>query len=144
MILCVVLRKINLHKTYVSIIQFSQLVLFPFTVHNLLETDVKEERRKIKRLATKTQYGQGSCYYGSELILERLSTDEITKWQTQNSSSESGKGQLISKCPYEKSVSSKIPTKIFLRFLPWKFTTSRLTQKESLCSVCKKIDSVLY
>ena len=54
------------------------------------------------------------------------------------------KGQLISKCPYEKSVSSKIPTKIFLRFLPWKFTTSRLTQKESLCSVCKKIDSVLY
>ena len=54
------------------------------------------------------------------------------------------KGQLISKCPYEKSVSSKIPTKIFLRFLLWKFTTSRLTQKESLCSVCNKIDSVLY
>merc|ERR1711971_271100 len=27
---------------------------------------------------------------GSELILERLSPDEITKWQTQNSSSESG------------------------------------------------------
>ena len=24
------------------------------------------------------------------------------------------KGQLISKCPYEKSVSSKIPTKLFL------------------------------
>ena len=24
------------------------------------------------------------------------------------------KGQLFSKCPYEKSVSSKIPTKIFL------------------------------
>ena len=42
-------------------------------------------------MATKTQYGQGSCYYGSELILERLSPDEITKWQTQNScSSESG------------------------------------------------------
>ena len=54
------------------------------------------------------------------------------------------KGLLISKCPYEKSVSSKIPTKTFLRFLPWKFTTSMLTQKESLCSVCKKIDSVLY
>ena len=29
-----------------------------------------------------------------------------------------GKGQLISKCPYEKSVSSKIPTKIFLQFCP--------------------------
>ena len=28
------------------------------------------------------------------------------------------KGQLISKCPYEKSVSSKIPTKKFPRFLP--------------------------
>ena len=27
------------------------------------------------------------------------------------------KGQLISKCPYEKSVLSKIPTKKFLRFL---------------------------
>ena len=25
------------------------------------------------------------------------------------------KGQLISKCPYEKSVSSKMPTKIFLK-----------------------------
>ena len=28
------------------------------------------------------------------------------------------KGQLISKCPYEKSVSSRIPTKIFLEFRP--------------------------
>ena len=27
-------------------------------------------------------------------------------------------GQLISKCPYEKSVSSKIPTEIFLDFCP--------------------------
>ena len=27
-------------------------------------------------------------------------------------------GQLISECPNEKSVLSKIPTKIFLRFLP--------------------------
>ena len=31
---------------------------------------------------------------------------------------EAAKGQLISKCPYEKSVSSKIPTKKFPRFLP--------------------------
>jgi len=63
-------------------------------VHNLSEADVKEERRKIKRLTTKTQYGQGSCYYGSELILERLSPDEITKWQIQNStSSESDENQ---------------------------------------------------
>ena len=89
MIFCV-LRKINLDKNQVSIIQFSQFFIFPFTVHNLSESDVKEERRKIKRLATKTQYGQGSCYYGSELILERLPPDEIAKWQTQNSSSESG------------------------------------------------------
>ena len=28
------------------------------------------------------------------------------------------KGQLISKCPYKKSVSSKIPTRIFLNFCP--------------------------
>ena len=28
------------------------------------------------------------------------------------------KSQLISKCPYEKSVSSKIPTKLFLDFCP--------------------------
>ena len=28
------------------------------------------------------------------------------------------KGQLISKCPYEKSVLSKIPTKKFPGFLP--------------------------
>ena len=56
---------------------------------------------------------------------------------------QSPKGQLISKCPYEKSVWTKIATKIFPRFLFLKFTTSRLTQKESLCSVCKKIDSVL-
>jgi len=51
-------------------------------VHNLSETDVREERRKIKRLAAKNQY--------PKLILERLSPDEITKWQIQNSSSESG------------------------------------------------------
>jgi hypothetical protein len=31
------------------------------------------------------------------------------------------KGQLISKCPYEKSVSSKIPTEIFLDFCPENF-----------------------
>ena len=53
------------------------------------------------------------------------------------------KGQIISECPYEKIVCPKIATKIFPRFLSCKFTTSRLTQKESLCSVCKKIDSVL-
>lgn len=51
-------------------------------VHNLSETDVREERRKIKRLSAKNQY--------PKLILERLSPDEITKWQFQNSSSESG------------------------------------------------------
>ena len=34
------------------------------------------------------------------------------------------KGQLISKCPYEKSVSSKIPTKIFLEFCPEIFVAS--------------------
>ena len=54
-----------------------------------------------------------------------------------------GKGQIISECPYEIIVYPKITTKKFPRFLSWKFTTSRLTQKESLCSVCKKIDSVL-
>ena len=31
---------------------------------------------------------------------------------------EYAKGQLISECPYEKSVLSKIPTKKFPRFLP--------------------------
>ena len=54
------------------------------------------------------------------------------------------KGQIISECSYEIIVYPKIATKKFPRFLSWKFTTSRLTQKESLCSVCKKIDSVLY
>ena len=47
------------------------------------------------------------------------------------------KGQLISKCP--KISLDKIPTKIFLRYLPWKFTTSRLLQNR----VCKQnIDSL--
>ena len=32
--------------------------------------------------------------------------------------SSANNGQLISKCPYEKSVSSKIPTKIFLDLCP--------------------------
>ena len=54
------------------------------------------------------------------------------------------KGQIISECPYEIIVYPKIAPKKFPRFLSWKFTTSRLTQKDSLCSVCKKIDSVLY
>ena len=34
------------------------------------------------------------------------------------------KGQLISKCPYEKSVASKIPTKLFLDFCPEIFCSS--------------------
>ena len=37
------------------------------------------------------------------------------------SKNEFSKGQLISKYPYEKSVSSKIPTKIFLEFCPEMF-----------------------
>ena len=39
------------------------------------------------------------------------------------------KGQLISKCPYEKSVSSKIPTKKFPRFLPYIASKERSNQK---------------
>ena len=38
------------------------------------------------------------------------------------------KGQIISECPYEIIVYPKIATKIFLGFLSWKFTTSRLVQ----------------
>ena len=38
------------------------------------------------------------------------------------------KGQIISECPYEKVVCPKIATKKFLRFLSWKFSTSRLLQ----------------
>ena len=34
------------------------------------------------------------------------------------------KGQLISKCPYEMTVSSKIPTKLFLDFCPEFFVAS--------------------
>ena len=36
---------------------------------------------------------------------------------------ELSKGQLISKCPYEMIVSSKIPTKLFLDFCPEIFCT---------------------
>ena len=38
-----------------------------------------------------------------------------------SSLAETAKGQLISKCPYENSVSSKIPTKIFLELCPETF-----------------------
>ena len=38
--------------------------------------------------------------------------------KTQKNNRNNAKGQLISKCPYEKLVSSKIPTKIFLEFWP--------------------------
>jgi wyosine [tRNA(Phe)-imidazoG37] synthetase (radical SAM superfamily) len=40
----------------------------------------------------------------------------ITHKKVSKDSLISDKGQLISKCPYEKSVSSKIPTNIFLDF----------------------------
>ena len=39
-----------------------------------------------------------------------------------------GKGQIISECLHEIIVYPKIATKIFLGFLSWKFTTSRLVQ----------------
>ena len=68
-----------MHKTIC--IQFPKFLFF-IIVHNLSEIDVREERRRIKRLSAKNQY--------PKLILERLSPDEITKWQTQNSSSDSG------------------------------------------------------
>ena len=57
------------------------------------------------------------------------------------------KGQLISKCPYEQSVSSKIPT---IGFLPWKFTTSRLVQnslsscKQNILSFCVTLEVVNF
>ena len=43
---------------------------------------------------------------------------KITYFWHWNSFHSKSKGQLISKCPYEKSVSSKIPTKIFLEYCP--------------------------
>ena len=56
------------------------------------------------------------CYdKRSKIFLTNL-TFYFTCWRFSNC--RSCKGQLISKCPYEKSVSSKIPTKIFLDFCP--------------------------
>ena len=51
------------------------------------------------------------------------------------------KGQLISKQDCRGITS---PKKTNVGFLPWMFTTSRLIQKESLSSFCKKIDSLLH
>ena len=104
---------------------------------DLLNT--REERLKLCLLLRRSGVSPGRP---RSLLMSQKSVWFTSMMSTGHLSGPS-KGQLISKCPYEKSVSSKIPTKIFLRFLPWKFTTSRLTQKESLCSICKKIDSVL-
>ena len=80
----------------------------------------------------------------TEDLLEKEIKAEIKRKEKRNRKIiRAVKGQIILKCPYEKSVCPKIATKIFPRFLSWKFITSRLTQKESLCSVCKKIDYVL-
>ena len=46
-----------------------------------------------------------------------MSIHIVTYHNTEKVSRTDGKGQLISKCPYEKSVLSKIPTKKFPRFL---------------------------
>ena len=67
--------------------------------------------------------------------------DPYSSFESKKIITEVTKGQLISKCPYETSVWTKYQRKYFC---PGSLlATSRLTQKESLCSVCKKIDFVL-
>ena len=59
---------------------------------------------------TKNFFGQNILTTIEDIgILKRLK--HRAKWTT-------GKGQLISECPYEIIVSPKIPTKKFPRFLP--------------------------
>jgi hypothetical protein len=53
----------------------------------------------------------------SSFLTIKLINDKVIHLGTSQESRDN-KGQLISKCPYEKSVSSKIPTKIFLDFCP--------------------------
>ena len=57
-----------------------------------------------------------SCSTDREKLRKNRKIFEITK------------GQIISECPHEIIVYPKIATKIFLGFLSWKFTTSRLVQ----------------
>ena len=89
------------------------------------------------------------CFYQTDISIQGFKLMIVMSNESRDSIMSSNlkqvsKGQIISECPYEIIVYPKIATKKFPRFLSWKFTTSRLTQKESLCSVCKKIDSVLY
>ena len=53
-----------------------------------------------------------------------IENTEADGYGSSHGHSHSAKGQLISKCLYEKSVSSKIPTKLFLDFCPKIFRTS--------------------
>ena len=53
-----------------------------------------------------------------------IENTEADGYGSSHGHSHSAKGQLISKCLYEKSVSSKIPTKLFLDFCPEIFCSS--------------------
>ena len=50
--------------------------------------------------------------------LNKFDVNEMENELDESDEATANKGLLISKCPYEKSVSSKIPTKIFLKFCP--------------------------
>ena len=66
-----------------------------------------------------------TCFYGYSLDLIPVTVDPFkVPILTKNlAKSSSVKGQLISKCPYEITVSSKIPMKLFLDFCPEIFCT---------------------
>ena len=94
-----------------------------FSAHDLSDADVKQERRKIKRLMTKQQY--------PKLIVKRLSPQEITKWlkgvSDENQNKQENDFKLLALNSVMKNVSVALP-----RISPSKFPTSFVLKNEEI------------
>ena len=94
-------------------------------VRNLNEEIVAMHQPKIESNKKETNANSLSIFVEDEFIEEEkheksnaMEVKELLSMLRPVESNSAPKGQLISKCPNEKSVLSKIPTKIFLNFLP--------------------------
>jgi len=93
-------------------------------VHDLADADVKQERRKIKRLMTKQQY--------PKLIVKKLSRQEISKWlkgeaADENQNQDQNDFKLLALNSVMKNVSVTLP-----RISPSKFPTTFVLKDEEI------------
>ena len=116
-------RTANHGTSTVKITSFAKGTSTGLFMKDLVTSD--ELEAKVQEAIFKTEEEIMGCPL-LQKAMAKVEADAIRGEPASDDEEATTKGQLISKCPYEKSVSSKIPTKIFLGFLPYfKVNTKR-------------------